>query len=161
MSVARRVAAIGKTELGDRRPQSGGHWLRTLRSLDAVRVWWAPTAATEEYEDALLTTFAERLPAADVASLPDRTVLLPWANLRAATGERKATGLSGSLLAEPVEPARPPTRVVVVPDGDAEGARGEPPPPRRRAPAPRAATPAGVPPARRPSSRLRSTWPRR
>ena len=51
---------------------------------------------------------------------------------RRGSGGRKATGLTGALLAEAVEPPRPPTRVVVVPDGDAEGARGEPVPPRRR-----------------------------
>ena len=145
VSIARRVAAIERTELGDRRPHAGGNWLRTLRSLDGVRVWWAPTAATEEYEDALLTAFADRLPAADVAALPDRTVVLPWANLRTATGERKVTGLSGSLLAEAVETPPPPTRVVVLPDGDADGARGEPPEPKRRAATPRAAArPAGT-----------------
>ena len=53
-SVARRVAAMASTELGDRRPASGGHWLKTLRSLDGVKVWWTATAATEEYADALL-----------------------------------------------------------------------------------------------------------
>ena len=41
-----------------------------------------------------------RRPGADLAGLPDRTVVLPWANLRTATGERKATGLSGSLIQE-------------------------------------------------------------
>jgi transcription elongation factor GreA len=142
VSVARRVAAIGRTELGDRRPHSGGHWLKTLRSLGGVLVWWAPTRATEEYEDALLAAFAEGVPAADVAALGDRSVVLPWANLRTATGERKATGLSGSLIAAAVEPPLPPTRVVVVPDGDAEGANGEPPAPTRRSPAPRTPRPA-------------------
>jgi transcription elongation factor GreA len=132
-SIAQRVAAMDRTALGDRRPQSAGHWLKTLRSMDGVRVWWATTDATEEYEDALLTAFAEAVPPDEVAALPDRSVVLPWANLRAATGERKATGLTGSLIPEPVEPPRPPTRVVVLPDGDAEGARGEPPPPKRRA----------------------------
>jgi transcription elongation factor GreA len=136
-SIARRVAAIARTELGDRRPNPGAHWLRTLRSLDGVRVWWAATTATEEYEDALLTAFAERLPASDIASLPETGVLLPWANLRTATGERKATGLSGSLLPQPADVPLPPTRVVVLPDGDAEGANGEPPEPKRRAAAPR------------------------
>ena len=134
-SVGQRVTAMGQTALGDRRPASAGHWLQTLRSLDGIRVWWAPTEATEEYEDAVLTEFAGRVPAADLAGLPDREIVLPWANLRTATGERKATGITGSLIAEPVEPPRPPTRVVVLPDGDAEGARGEPPPPKHRAPA--------------------------
>ena len=133
------MASIDHTELGDRRPNSGAHWLKTLRSLDGMHVWWAPTEATEEYEDALLTAFAAGVPEADLAGLPDRTVVLPWANLRTATGERKATGLSGSLIQEAVAPPLPPTRVVVVPDGDAEGARGEPVEPRRRAAPSRAA----------------------
>ena len=134
-SVARRVAAIGRTELGDRRPNPSGNWLRTLRSLDGVRVWWTATDATEEYEDALATAFAENLPASDLSRLPDHDVVLPWANLRRSTGERKATGLTGALLPDTADPPAPPTHVVQLPDGDAEGARGEPPEPRRRAPA--------------------------
>lgn len=131
-SIARRLAAIERTELGDRRPQSAAHWLKTMRSLDMLRIWWAPTDATEEYEDALLTAFAAGVPAAELAALPDHAVVLPWANLRSATGERKATGLTGSILAEPAAPPPPPTRVVVLPDGDAEGAHGEPPPRKSR-----------------------------
>jgi transcription elongation factor GreA len=137
-SVARRVAAMAKTELGDRRPAAGGHWLKTLRSLDGLKVWWAATAATEEYEDALLAAFAAGVPETDLAGLPDRSVVLPWANLRRPTGERKATGLKGALIPEPVVVPLPPTRIVRVADGDADGARGEPPAPKRRPVAPRA-----------------------
>jgi len=144
-SVARRVAAMAKTELGDRRPAAGGHWLKTLRSLDGLKVWWAATAATEEYEDALLAAFAAGAPEADLAALPDRSVVLPWANLRRPTGERKATGLKGALIPEPVVVPLPPTRVVRVADGDAEGARGEPPAPKRRSLAPRAPRAAKAP----------------
>ena len=86
-----------------------------------MRVWWAPTAATEEYEDALFGAFADRVPETDLAGLSDRSVVLPWANLRRPTGERKATGLTGSLLAEVVEAPAPPTQVVQVADGDADG----------------------------------------
>ncbi len=136
-SIARRVSAMVATELGDRKPASGGHWLKTLRSLEGVKVWWAATTATEEYEDALLAAFAEGVSVHDLAGLPDREVILPWANLRRPDGTRKPTGLSGSLNAEPVATPSPPTRVVNVPDGDAEGARGEPPAPRRKAATPR------------------------
>jgi transcription elongation factor GreA len=137
-SIGRRVAAIARTELGDRRPHSGGHWLKTLRSLDGIRVWWTLTGATEEYEDALLAAFAAGVAPADLAGLPDRDVVLPWANLRRPTGERKATGLSGSLLVDPTaEAPAAPTFVVQVPDGDADGANGEPPASRRRATVPR------------------------
>jgi transcription elongation factor GreA len=146
-SVGRRVAAIARTELGDRRPASGGHWIKTLRSLEGVKVWWAPTAATEEYEDALLVAFAASVPEPERAALPDPTVVLPWANLRRPTGERKPTGLTGSFLAEAVEAPLPPRYVVKVADGDAEGARGGPAPKRRPA-APRAPRAASAPRAK-------------
>ncbi len=126
-SIGRRVAALQSTVLGDRRPHSGGHWLHTFRASVPMRVWWAATDAAEEYEDALLNVFAASVPADEVAALHDPSVVLPFANLRRPTGERRASGLAGSLLPDVQEPALPPTRVVVLPDGDAEGARGEPP----------------------------------
>lgn len=145
-SVGRRTLAMARTELGDRRPYAGGHWLKTLRSLDGVRIWWSPTTATEEYEDALFDAFADGVPEADLAPSPDPDTVLPFANLRRSDGRRRATGLTGSLLAEPAVVQPPPTHVVEVPDGDAEGARGEPPqaPRRRRMPPSRVATAAGA-----------------
>lgn len=135
-SIARRISAIERTSLGDRRPYSGGHWLKTMRSLDGLRIWWAATAASEEYEDALLTAFADQVPAEDLLDIPDHDTILPWAVLRRPTGERKSTGLTGSLLAEPPRTPTPATHIVHLPDGDAEGAHGEPPAHRRRAAAP-------------------------
>ncbi len=114
-----------------------------------MRIWWAGTTATEEYEDALLEAFADGVPAAERAGLPDSAVVLPFANLRRGTGDRRTTGLTGALLAEPVEAPLPAdTGWSSSPDGDAEGARGEPPPPRRRA-APRGAGPARAATVRR------------
>ena len=132
VSVARRVAAMATTELGARRPYAGGHWLQTLRGLDGARIWWSLTPATEEYEDALFDAFAASVSETELAALPDREVVLPFANLRRSDGRRKATGLRGAIPVDPKEAPAPPTHVVVVPDGDAEGARGEPPEPRRR-----------------------------
>jgi transcription elongation factor GreA len=126
-SIGGRVAAIEKTVLGDRRPHSAGHWLHTFKPSTPMRVWWTRTDAVEEYEDALLAAFASGVPPEEVAALPDASVVLPFANLRRPTGERRSTGVSGSLLVEEREPTPPPGRVVLVPDGDAEGARGEPP----------------------------------
>jgi len=148
-TISGRLAAMERTTLGDRRPFSGGHWLMTLRTLSSARVWWAATDAVEEYEDALLAAFAATVPAEERAALPDPDVVLPFANLRRATGERKATGLSGSLLPEPVEPVRPPSRIVNLPDGDAEGARDEP----RKPPGPRPRTARNAPSSSPASSR--------
>ncbi len=141
-SIASRVKALRETAIGDRRPHSGGHWLHLLTGLEGARIWWAATEAVEEYEDAILSTFAAGVSDAARAGLPDHDVVLPFANLRMPAGARKRTGLSGSLIPEPAVSPPPPSRVVVVPDGDAEGARGEPPAPKRAA-ARKATTPAG------------------
>ncbi|MEX1171997.1 MAG: transcription elongation factor GreA [Chloroflexota bacterium] len=131
-SISGRVAAVERTVLGDRRPTAGGHWLKVLTTLPTTRVWWAATDAVEEYEDALLSAFADAMEPTDRAGLPDEALILPFANLRRPTGERRATGITGSLLPEPETAPTPPRRVVVVPDGDADGARGEPPDRKRR-----------------------------
>jgi transcription elongation factor GreA len=126
-SIGGRVESIRSTALGDRRPHSGGHWLHLLTGLDRARIWWAPTDAAEEYEDAVLGAFAESIPAAERERLPDPVVVLPFANLRTVTGERKATGLANSLLAGEVSKPVPRGRIVEVPPGAAEGAGGLPP----------------------------------
>jgi transcription elongation factor GreA len=126
-SIAGRVAAIEATALGDRKPYAGGHWLKTLTGLERARVWWARTAAVEEYEDALFGAFAEAIPAEDRARLPDRDVVLPFANLRTTAGERKAHGLTGYLVPADDAPPAVATRVTELPPGQAQGASGLPP----------------------------------
>jgi transcription elongation factor GreA len=173
VSIAGRLEAIRNTVLGDRRPHSGGHWLHALTGLERARIWWAPTDAAEEYEDAVLGAFAESVPAADREGLPDRSVILPYANLRTVTGERKATGLTNSLLAGESSGPVAVRRIVELPPGAAEGASGLPatraaggtvrrgPRPAssaRATPARRAASAAsdGRPPEHRPSRE--TTW---
>jgi transcription elongation factor GreA len=129
-SIGARVAAMQRTVLGDRRPHSGGHWLQLLTALPTTRVWWAETDAVEEYEDALFGAFAAGIAGTGLAGAVEGSPVMPFANLRRPTGERRASGLTGSLLVEPTAPPPPPTHIVVMPDGDAEGARGEPPPRR-------------------------------
>jgi len=166
-SIGGRVEAIRATTLGEPRPHSGGHWLHALAGLERARLWWAPTGAFEEYEDALLTAFADTVPAAERSALPDPDVILPFANLRRATGERKATGLTNSLIAgdrtRPVEVRR----VVQLPDGAAEGASGLPPSRAaggtvRRGPRPASTAPSSrAAPARRaepPRGAAEPTW---
>jgi transcription elongation factor GreA len=123
-SVAGSVAALERHVLGERRPHAAAQWLKALR-VEGLRVWWASSEAVEEYEDALLGAFVETVPRDEAAALPDGSIVLPWANLRSATGEAKRHGVTGSVPpAEPVAPA-PTTRVVEVPAGDADGARVE------------------------------------
>jgi transcription elongation factor GreA len=120
-SVANRVEAIRTTVLGERRPHSAGHWLHVLTAMPTTRIWWSPTAAVEEYEDALLEAFAATVPAADRAGLHDATIVLPFANLRTPTGGRKMTGLTGSVTAAEPRLPSPEPRIVELPPGDADG----------------------------------------
>ena len=119
-----RLASLYRTPLGDRRPFAGGHWLKTLRGLERARVWWAVTDAPEEYEDSLLGAFADAVDTSPEAAprLPDRSVILPFANLQTATGTPKAHGVTGAAEPRPEEPPLPATRIVEVPDGAADGA---------------------------------------
>ena len=134
-STGGRVAAIARTVPGDRRPAASGLWLHFLRNVTDLRVWWAATDAPEEYEDALLDVFAAGVPDADRRALPDPSVLLPWAVLRSPSGARKATGIANPLLPEVKAPEPPPvTRIVDLPQAEADGARDEAKRPRRPAP---------------------------
>jgi len=125
-SIGGRIEAMVHTGLGERRPYPGAHWLQALIGLEQARIWWAQTPAVEEYEDALLGAFAATIPPADRAALHDATVILPFANLRTVTGERKATGLSNSLVAADPVRRTPEGRVVEKAPGDADGAGGLP-----------------------------------
>jgi transcription elongation factor GreA len=51
--VGARLAGIYATTLGDAKPASAGHWLKTLSNPGELLIWWAETDAHEEYEDAL------------------------------------------------------------------------------------------------------------
>jgi len=102
-SLGRRVEAMAATRLGDARPSPAGGWLKALRGFEATRLWWAATDAAEEYEDALLEAFGAAVPAPAAAGLPDRSLVLPFANRRRPGGAVRADGITGST----VEPALP------------------------------------------------------
>jgi transcription elongation factor GreA len=120
-SIAGRVDALHRHVLGDRRPHAASQWLKTLAGVQ-LRVWWASTRAPEEYEDGLLEEFATRVPESEVAALHDAELVLPFANLRSTPGVAKRHGITGGVLPEDVAPA-PPTRIVQLSPGEAEGAR--------------------------------------
>ena len=105
-SLSARVASLYATELGHARPHPGGHWLKVLRDLPQLRVWWAETEAPEEYEDVLIEAFADSVPEAVRANLPEGAPLLPWANLDSPTTAPRETGLTNTLLTVEVAPSK-------------------------------------------------------
>ncbi len=117
-SVGGRVQGLRATVLGDRKPYAGAQWLATLRDLSRARIWFAATDAPEEYEDALLSAFAEGVPPEVSARTRDPRLLLPWAVLRRPTGERREHGISGAFLPEPVTRPTPTTTLRDVPPAE-------------------------------------------
>ena len=132
-SVLGKVNAISKTLPGDAKPAWTGMWLHFLKGRADLRVWWAATDTPELYEVELLERFAAGVPAAERAALFVSDPVLPWAVLRTAAGDRKATGITGGVLAEVKDPeGKPITRIIHLPVGEADGARDEA---KRRRPA--------------------------
>jgi transcription elongation factor GreA len=91
-SIGARLSGIYATTLGDIKPSSAGHWLKTLANPGELRVWWAETPAFEEYEDALLgalgvTPWGNRSIAGTLRSEADAAAAAP----RPVTAAAKAT----------------------------------------------------------------------
>ena len=111
--------------LGDRRPHAGGHWLQDPPVLPSTRVWWAATEASRSTRTRCCRPSPDGLPRTNWPASPTAG--------RAAVGEPapadrrapRATGLAAHCCPR-TRPRRRPRPVVVLPDGDAEGARGEP-----------------------------------
>lgn len=105
-SLSARVSSLYATELGHARPHPGGHWLKVLRELNQLRLWWAETDAPEEYEDVLIEAFAENVPEEARANLPEGAATLPWANLESPTTPARETGLTDALLSVELTPTK-------------------------------------------------------
>lgn len=97
-TVRNRVGAYYRTQLGDRSPHAGGHWIKTLSSLGDCFVW---SAATDDYDAAesdLLAEFARTVPAREADALHDPFLILPFANLQDGGRRKKAHGIGGAKL---------------------------------------------------------------
>lgn len=107
-SVGARLSGMYKTPLGERRPQSAGYWLKTLRHLSRARIWWSPTAEGELWEDALIDRFVKS------------AGTLPYALLITPSGEHRSHGLTAPLHDDAGKAPAKPTRLTVLPDGPEE-----------------------------------------
>jgi transcription elongation factor GreA len=107
-SVGLRLAGMYKTDLGERRPQPAGYWLKTLRDVSRLRVWWSPTEDPELVEDDLIDRFVKIAGA------------MPFAVLATPSGAQRTHGLTDPLhddesAATLVKKSRPKPRKVVAP----------------------------------------------
>jgi transcription elongation factor GreA len=142
-SVTARLAAMFKTQLGERRPQSAGYWLKTLHDLNKARIWWAPTADPELYEDTLIEQFQKSVGA------------LPFAVLATPSGQRHEHDITAPLHDSEANRPVKVTKVTVLPDANEKEMAVSGPP--GRAGAPRPTRPASL---RTPKSTPRKTVPK-
>lgn len=100
-SLRERVRDYYRTELGNRRPHAGGHWLKTLSILDELTIFWCECNDSEQYESKLIELFVKGVSQKTRAALMDSTNLFPFANLEHQIGARKIRkkhGLRGTTI---------------------------------------------------------------
>ncbi|MCE1202905.1 MAG: hypothetical protein LWX09_12500 [Bacteroidia bacterium] len=93
-----RVNEYYNTELGERKPHAGGHWIKTLKILNQLFVHYIPCHNPEEIEKEILRIFVSQVSEENKANLYDSSLPLPFANLELERGTRKNHSISKSKL---------------------------------------------------------------
>lgn len=93
-----RVAQFYNTDLGERKPHAGGHWIKTLLILENLYVHYLPDNQPTITEEKLLIEFGRQISQDSKSGLFDQSILLPFANLELEKGNRKKHGISNSKL---------------------------------------------------------------
>lgn len=93
-----RVSQYYSTELGEKRPHAGGHWLKTLSNLSELYVYYSECDNPENIEINLLDFFIKHVSKNSLNLLYDSSIVLPFANLKHPTRGRKSHGIGKSKL---------------------------------------------------------------
>ena len=81
-AISRRVHEYYTTELGNKGPHRGGHWLKTLTNLQDLTVYFAITDNPKTVEDHMLDYFQSHVSSKCISNLYDKTLPLPFANIK-------------------------------------------------------------------------------
>lgn len=95
-----RVNQYYDTEIGDRKPHAGGHWIKTLSILNQLFVHYIPNPSPRVTEEKLLHKFIEQVSEKTRKELFNSTLPIPFANLELEKGNRKLHGISKSKLSD-------------------------------------------------------------
>ena len=95
-----RVNQYYRTDLGERKPHAGGHWIKILKTLNQLYVHYIPTQKPNDTEEELLRYFIEQVSDKSKQKLFDPTLPIPFANLELERGNRKKHGISKSKLGD-------------------------------------------------------------
>ena len=96
--IKRRVSQYYRTELGERKPHAGGHWIKTLSILNELFVHYFPDNTPTQTEKNLLRTFVGQVSEQTLVNLRDRNLPIPFANLELEKGNIKNHGISKSKI---------------------------------------------------------------
>lgn len=95
-SLSTRVREYYKTPLGARRPHSGGWFLKLLRKLDSLFVFYSPVSDPEGAEGAMIRRYCEGLSEATLLRIRDPAHPFPFANLEYPRRVYKLHGITGA-----------------------------------------------------------------
>ena len=98
--IAGRVGQFYRTELGKRKPHAGGHWIKTLTTLDQLFIHYFPDNTPTQTEENLLRTFVSQVSKQTLEKFRDKNLPIPFANLELEKGNRKKHGISKSKLGD-------------------------------------------------------------
>lgn len=93
-----RVSQYYNTELGERRPHAGGHWLKTLSNLSDLYVYYSECSIFQNIEANLLDYFGKNISESSKKLLFDTNLILPFANLEHPLRGRKKHGIGKAKL---------------------------------------------------------------
>jgi len=93
-----RINQYYTTELGDRKPHAGGHWIKTLKILNELFVHYIPSQNAKDTEKKIMRNFVSQVSEQTKEILFDTTLPIPFANLELEQGKRKNHRISKSKL---------------------------------------------------------------
>jgi len=95
-----RVNQYYNTELGERKPHAGGHWVKTLKILNELFIHFIPLQNAADIEKKIMRNFVSQVSEQTKENLFDPYLPLPFANLELEQGSRKKHGISKSKLGD-------------------------------------------------------------
>lgn len=94
-----RISAYYRTELGERKPHAGGHWLKVLSNIQDLYVYYSESNTSPKLlEDKMLEFFVNNVSQSSKNNLFDKVRTFPFANLEYPKGNKKSHGIGKSKL---------------------------------------------------------------
>lgn len=92
--IGNRVQEFYDTNIGERRPHAGGHWIKMLKNLDELHVFYIECQDSTFFEAQMLSFFGTQLSEnIKKKKLSKKDPILPFANLENGEKKRKKHGL--------------------------------------------------------------------